>query len=398
MKSNKIKKIIATVILATGLLMGISSEANATSGYAYSMGGLTTPVSQIISTANNWALCGYTSYYNTDITYSYLSNINVLNSDVLYFSGPGNQNSVLLENNLAITSGSNNGSTEVGLGWYTLTNTKLAIFNACYTASGTSNICTTARNHAADAALGWVGGLTNNDSTSWQSRFQSYLVSGHTLLASVNYADSFSDYNSNYNTKDHVVYGNYSQYISLYANPSSSNETEEMQTLRDDDRVVQITELTCDYDDVSPDVFEDVISAYDKDFDMSDYELSYVSTSTDNSSFVVDNTKKIGDFSTSSGYTFVFNDSKTDVMYDNTIDNDVLVLRDSRMSEKADLIVNDALTTASCDAKDGYTIVDQQTSKYCDLNTGKFYLKVLTECKETNGECYYSYATLVPVD
>ena len=73
----------------------------------------------------------------------------------------------------------------------------------------------------------------------------------------------------------------------------------------------------------------------DKNFDMSDYELSYVSTSTDISSFVVDITKMIGDFSTSSGYTFVFNDSKTDVMYDNTIDNEELVLCYNGMSEKA---------------------------------------------------------------
>ena len=397
MKNKKITKIFSAAIISLGVVSNISSSVNATAGYAYSMGGLTTSVQQIINTANNWAFCGYTSYYNTDITYSYLSNIYVLNSDVLYFSGPGAQNSIKLEDNLYLISGNSDGSTKVGLGYYTLTNTKLVVFNSGYTASETSNICTTAINHAADAALGWVGSLPNSDSTLWQSRFQSYLVSGHTIYASINYADSFSDYNNNYNTKYHRVYGNYSQYISLYASPSSSNETEEMQTLRDDDRVVQITELTCDYDDVSPDVFEDVISAYDKDFDMSDYELSYVSTSTDNSSFVVDITKKIGDFSTSSGYTFVFNDSKTDVMYDNTIDNDGLVLQDSGMSEKADLIVNDALTTASCDTKDGHTIVDQQTSKYCDLNTGKFYLKVLTECKETNGECYYSYATLLPV-
>ena len=61
------------------------------------------------------------------------------------------------------------------------------------------------------------------------------------------------------------------------------------------------------------------------------------------------------------------------------------------------MIVNDALTTASCDAKDGYNIVNQQIAKYCDLYTGKFYLKVLTECRETNGKCFYLYANLVPV-
>lgn len=379
------------------LELGIALNVNATSGYAYSMGGLSTSVQQIINTANNWAFCGYTSYYNTDITYSYLSSSSVLNSDVLYFSGPGGQNAVQLESNLYLISGSSNGSTKVGLSGYTLSNTRLVVFNAGYTASNTSNICTAARNSGADAAIGWKSTLTSDDSTLWQSRFQSYLVSGHKVHISMDYADSFSDYDSNTNTKSHKVYGNWTQYISLYAS-SSSGDTQESQNVRGDDRVVPIQEITCSYDDVTIEDLKNAIADHSSDFDAGEYELSVASTSEDNTSFVVDVTKKIGDFSTSSGYTFIFHDNKTNVMYDNTINDEGVELRDNTLSAKADRGVNEAYRTAAAEKEDGYYITSQTAEKYCDLETGRFYNKVLTECKEIDGECSYSYSKLIPLD
>ena len=352
MKSHIYKKVIASVLLIGALELSLSVNVNATSGYAYSMGGLSTSVQQIINTANSWALCGYSSYYNTDITYSYLSSSSVLNSDILYFSGPGGQNMVQLENNLYIVSGYGNTTSQVGLSGYTLSNTKLVVFNSGYTASGTSNICTKARNRGADAAIGWESTLTSDDSTLWQSRFQSYLVSGHKVNISMDYADSFSDYDSNTNTKNHLVYGNWTQYISLYVNVLPNDDVQEEQSTRGDERVVPIQEITCSYDDVTIEDLENAISAYDSDFDAADYELSVASTSEDDTSFVVDVTKKISNFSTSSGYTFIFHDNKAGVMYDNTINSDDTELRDSTISEKADRSVNEAYLTAAADKED----------------------------------------------
>ena len=397
MKTKAIRRTITTLLAISTLTVGVSAKVNATSGYAYSMGGLSTSVQQIIDTANNWALCGYTSYYNTDITYYYLSLSSVLNSDILYFSGPAEQNSVKLENGLYITSGYNNGTSEVGLCTYTLSYNKLAVFNAGYTASGTSNICTVARLKGADAAIGWAGTLYTSDSTLWQSRFQSYLVSGHQVHISMDYADSFSDYANNSKAKNHAVYGNWTQYISLNAS-SSSGDTQESQNVRGDDRVVPIQEITCSYDDVTIEDLENAIVALDSDFDAGEYELSVASTSEDNTSFVVDVTKKIGDFSTSSGYTFIFHDNKTNVMYDNTINDKGVELRDNTLSAKADRGVNEAYRTAAAEKEDGYNIVSQTAEKYCDLETGRFYNKILTECKEIDGECYYSYSKLIPLD
>ena len=397
MKTKNVSKIVASLLMVSVFSAGASADVSATSGYAYSMGGLSTSVQQIIDTANNWALCGYNSYYNTDITYYYLSLSSVLNSDILYFSGPGGQNSVKLENGLYITSGYNNGTSEVGLCTYTLSYNKLAVFNAGYTASGTSNICTVARLKGADAAIGWAGTLYTSDSTLWQSRFQSYLVSGHQVHISMDYADSFSDYANNSKAKNHAVYGNWTQYISLNAS-SSSGDTQESQNVRGDDRVVPIQEITCSYDDVTIEDLKNAIAAHNSDFDAGEYELSVASTSEDNTSFVVDVTKKISDFSTSSGYTFIFHDNKTNVMYDNTINDEGVELRDNTLSAKADRGVNEAYRTAAAEKEDGYNIVSQTAEKYCDLETGRFYNKILTECKEIDGECYYSYSKLIPLD
>ena len=397
MKIKAATRVIASLVTIPLLVADVSANVSATSGYAYSMGGLSTSVQQIIDTANNWALCGYNSYYNTDITYYYLSLSSVLNSDILYFSGPGAQNSLQLENNLYITSGYNNGTSEVGLCTYTLSYNKLAVFNSSYSANGTSNICTVARLKGADAAIGWVGTLFTSDSTLWQSRFQSYLVSGHQVHISMDYADSFSDYANNSKIKNHLVYGNWTQYISLNAS-SSSGDTQESQNVRGDDRVVPIQEITCSYDDVTIEDLENAIAAHNSDFDAGEYELSVASTSEDNTSFVVDVTKKIGDFSTSSGYTFIFHDNKTNVMYDNTINDKGVELRDNTLSAKADRSVNEAYRTAAAEKEDGYNIVSQTAEKYCDLETGRFYNKILTECKEIDGECYYSYSKLIPLD
>jgi len=397
MKQEKSVKVLSSMFLVAALITGLSKNVSATSGYAYSMGGLSTSVQQIIDTANNWALCGYNSYYNTDITYYYLSLSSVLNSDILYFSGPGGQNSVKLENGLYITSGYNNGTSEVGICTYTLSYNKLAVFNAGYTASGTSNICTVAKLKGADAAIGWKGTLYTSDSALWQSRFQSYLVSGHQVHISMDYADSFSDYSYNSYTKNHLVYGNWTQYISLNAS-SSSGDTQESQNVRGDDRVVPIQEITCSYDDVTIEDLKNAIAAHNPDFDAGEYELSVASTSEDNTSFVVDVTKKIGDFSTSSGYTFIFHDNKTNVMYDNTINDKGVELRDNTLSAKADRSVNEAYRTAAAEKEDGYYITSQTAEKYCDLETGRFYNKILTECKEIDGECYYSYSKLIPLD
>ena len=359
------------------------------------MGGLTTSVQQITDTANNWALCGYTSFYNTDITYSYLSSSNVLNSDILYFSGPGGQNTVQLENNLYLISGSNNGTTTVGLSNYTLSNTKLVVFNAGYTASGTTNICTKARNRGADAAIGWVGALSSSDSTLWQSRFQSYLVSGHKVHKSMDHADSFSDYNNNTNIKNHLVYGNWIQYISLYTNVIESSLSDTIE----DDRTVHTDTIECQYDDIDYTAINKAISTYDADFDPTEYESTVTSTSEDDTSFVIDYTRKIDGYSTKSGYTFIFHDNQADTFYDNTIKSDRLVNHTVPI-EDAEEYRSDALQSANVElaAIDGNNrMTSQEAVLYSDIEADKCYYKVFTEYQDIDDGCYGAFTTMYQI-
>lgn len=394
MKKTIVNRVILSFVLVTASVMSVSRTANATAGYAYSMGGLSTSVQQIIDSANNWALCGYSSYYNTDITYSYLGNSSVLNSSVVYMSGPGSTTNVKLENNLYFTSGTCNGTTNVGVTNYTLSQTKLYVINASYAGNGSSSLCNAIKTHGAKAVLGWLGSINVSDSTLWQQRFQFRCRNGYTISSSISYADSFNDYTYNNDIKNHYLYGNGTQTIMWSGSSSVGDEPD----ITRDNREVSIDEIECTYNNIDYDALEDVISAYDHDFDMSDYETSVVSTSEDNKSFVVDITKKIGDFSTSSGYTFIFTNEKTNVMYDNTIDNVIEFEGDlSAKSAQATAGTDEAYEIAALDIEDGYYIIDQLVTKYYDMDTGIFYNKVNTECKENYGDCCYAYSTLVPV-
>ena len=391
-----IRKLIA-LLFVLNVFSAYSFTTHATAGYAYSMGGLTTSVQQIINTANNWAYCGYTSYYNTDITYSYLSSSSVLNSDILYFSGSGSQNSVKLEDNLYLISGSSNGTNKVGLSGYTLSNTKLAIFNSSYsasTASGTSNICTKARNRGADAAIGWVYGLSVDDSTKWQSRFQSYCVSHHKVNIAMDYADSFTDYDSNANTKSHLIYGNWEQYIS-----NSKDTSDESSDTVKDNRVVNIDTIKCQYDNIDYDAISQAIQSYNSDFDAAQYDVTTTSTSQDNSSFVVDYTLNINGYTTNSGYTFIFHDNEADVFYDNTIQT-AGDTKNPADTATAQLQRNEAIQAANTEfaaITGNNRITQQDVVLYYDIVNNQSYYKILTEYQDIDDGCYGTIVTMYAI-
>lgn len=406
---KRIKNIIS-VALAMSLLGGATLSADASSGYAYSMGGYygSTDSVRVINTANNWARCGYKSYYKTEITYSFLSSSNMLNSDILYFSAFGNQNFVKLQTNVYLVNGSSNGSNEVGISDYTLSNTRLVVYDAGYTASGTSNLCTATISRGADAVIGWYGSVNRDDTEKWQSRFQSYCVSGYKLVAAITYADSFSDYNNNTSVKDHRIYGNYNQVIQKSSASSVSILSEdticaELETTPD--RVVDIDEIECTYDDIDYNAINSEIKENFPDFDESDYKVTTVSNSLDGNSFVVDYTLKIGDYTTDSGYTIIFRDNKASTLYNNTIQsNTVSTMAESvsevNSSDEMETYKNAALNEAQkvvTEMNNGSFVVSQTAEPYYDINTNSYYYRVITEYDHMNSDCYDSFVTLYPI-
>ena len=98
---------------------------------------------------------GYSSWYSTNPTYSYLNSSYVLNSDILYFSAHGSQDGIYLPNNLSLHDGYGASGNAVDIRNFSLSNTKLVIYDACLTASNGDgsgiNLCTTTRDRGANA-------------------------------------------------------------------------------------------------------------------------------------------------------------------------------------------------------------------------------------------------------
>ncbi|MDR1927380.1 MAG: hypothetical protein LBQ33_01910 [Oscillospiraceae bacterium] len=119
-------------------------NAHATAGYAYSIGGEFFNGDDVRSACDYFALCGYSSYYTCNPTYSYMNSSSRLNSDVVYFSAHGGQHAIEfyhINPNTRVADTydpSKPGMSTVLINNFTLSNTKLYIYDACETAMGTT--------------------------------------------------------------------------------------------------------------------------------------------------------------------------------------------------------------------------------------------------------------------
>jgi hypothetical protein len=349
---------------------------NAQSGYSYAFGGeFYLPeygynFEDIRQTADYAALMGYHSYYNAYLTYAYV-NSQRLNSDLTYFSCHGDANGLYFPNsNLTITRNYSNGSTEVGLSSWTLSYNKLMVFDACSTATGSSNICTTAISRGADCVLGWSE-VISTESINWLKRFYNRLATGNTISAAVTYADSFNDYSSDSNLKSHKLYGNGNQI--LKKSTSSMISVDE----KKDSRIHNISEVTFKYTDADYSILEGVIKSQFTDFNLSDYKVTLSSTSEDSADFVVDFNRIINGCWTSSGYTMIFNNNKTSTIYNNTQKESQL--RESASFIKASAAEKDtALKEAAKLVGKDENVISQYGENCYDLSTGTSFYRVYT--------------------
>lgn len=400
----KIKHIIVT---ALALVISIATTINvsAYSNYAYSMGGEFFSGNDVIQAADYWALCGYNSFYNINPTYSYVSTSNILNSDILYFSAHGNQHLIKLKNNIYVTDGHNNASADkVGIMDYSLTNTKLVVYDACGTAAGTSNLCTQTRSSGADAVIGWRVSILSNDARKWQTRFQDYCALGYKVHLAMDYADSFNDYSDNTTIKNHLIYGNWTQVIKKTSLSSINNLSEE--TLQNDSkmlsRIHDIPEIYSKYEYIQTDSIEKSIKSIYKNFDKKNYKMTVISTSENNNNFVVDYNLMNGEFITNKGFTIIFRDNVASTIYNNFIDEKV----EKKCSANLNAIdyqryVNIALDKATSEAKalNEKNIVTSQTWKpYYDIDNDRYYILVSTIYDCENSGCLGAFSTYQCID
>lgn len=225
----KLKKIICTALSLTliGTLFVPTLSASAAGNHAFSVGtnyGLfdVNTSSDATNACDLYAIAGYTSNYTTEPTVSIMrgnfqDGTKRIQSDILFFSGHGNTNSVVFNfknkggnYKTGVYNSEDWTSTSSGYGYVGLKgnmgSVKLITLAACETASGTNNITRYAKDQGADAAVGWTTTVGASSHTKWLARYNDKLATGSTVYAAISYANSFS-YSDNA-VKNAYVYGN----------------------------------------------------------------------------------------------------------------------------------------------------------------------------------------------
>lgn len=256
---------------------------------------------------------------------------------------------------------------QIGLLSWNLTNNKLMVFDACSTAVGSSNICTTAVQQGADAVLGWYD-IISTESFDWLQRFYYRLGTGTSIQTAINYADSFNDYSSDSNLKKHTLFGNANQVLKKTRSGG----------ILEDPREHPVEEFYIDFDNIDYTVIEKALRAEFPNFNIDDYKIRVSSTNPENTNFVIDFNEVVNGCWTSSGYTLIFIDNKTSIVYDNTIK--------SPSSTKQSIITHNATeseiinykTEAAQKIPNGESVIRQYGENCLDISTGKTYYRVYT--------------------
>ncbi|EOD00716.1 hypothetical protein [Caldisalinibacter kiritimatiensis] len=411
------KKLICLIV---SLILMSSSVVFAADQYSYSIG--TNYDSGIfdsdidtsqdaIDAATDFGIAGYTSYYNIKPTYQYLRGDNPntndprMESEILFFSGHGNYQCVSFnykkkggDYKTGIYYGkdydsSSTGYKYAGIKSYDMSKVDLVTFAACKTADGSDNITKRAVSEGADTAVGWKKSVGATSHTKWLGRYTNELARGKTVQEAVDYANSFS-YTDN-NVKSVIIEGNKNLKIKLSdisfskINVQNDNVGKDEVYLKNINKkeinkikhktynVKQNLEFNvkkANYNSII-DYIKDEI---DSEFDIDDYNI-YL-TNTNKNQAVIDFIYKIGGFETNNSYTVLIKNSKVKKIFHNTIENEV-------KSEIKNNIMN--IKTYNLNAKavaqkiedNDYTIEEQESKYYYDLQTNKAYMIILTTLK-----------------
>ncbi len=370
-------KTITVMIAVFSILSSSTIFVNAQAGYAYAFGGeFFLPENgydyeDIKQAAYYGKVLNYKSYYNGLLTYSYL-NSQRLNSDIIYFSSHGDPNGLYFyQSGLSIKRNQGNTTNIINLSNWTLSNTKLMIADACSAAASVDNICRTAWEQGANCVLGWIT-TTTTESINWLKRFYEYLYRGKTIQQAMDYADSFNDYSADSNLKSHFAYGDTTQVIKK---ASKSNTVAEL-----DSRVHAIPTIQFDSQSKNYDILEKALQQEFPDFDPSQYKITISDTSKGGLDFVIDFNKLVNGCWTPTGYTMLFKDGETDVVYDNTSQNVSAVEQTSKSNIPiiTKTIVSTANTAAANKIPAGNQVITQR-GELCYLpNAGGYCYRVYT--------------------
>ncbi len=398
MKKSKRLRLLSILLSLSILFVASPIEVSATAGRAYSMGGEFHNGADIQSAANYFALCGYRSYWNDEVDMAYLNSATRLNSDVVYFSAHGDQDCIYLPDvQLGDQYVGYSSTTAIINDFYPLSNARLYIYDACLTASNLDgsgiNLCTETIASGVDTVIGWTVEIGVNDAYKWQKRFQNRLALGHTVQASANYANGFSDYNDNSTIKSWRIYGNSA--LVIKKSSKSSNDILSESIISTD---LTSNNIIVNINDPNPGLA--AIKTVDPSFSSNNYKVTVTKTDDNSENYTIDYTLMNGDFVTSSGYSIIVEKGKAIRVQDNTVSSSTLYSSNQNGIKITDDVIRVALNEAKLQIESnnsGNKVTKQRGEAYYDIENGKHYYRVFTVYEaDTGGFGALSY--LYPLD
>ena len=360
--------------------------------FAASIGGEFHGGQDVIDAANNWIECGYSSTYDISPSVDSLD-FQTLNSEIVYFSSHGDQHFLTLYNDILLTDWNSTDSTNsVSICDFSLPNARLFIYDACLTASNLDetghNLCTETLAAGVDCVIGWQEAIGVADARAWQARFQQKLYEGQSVLDAANYASTFS-YQYNESIKSWLIYGNQDLVVNLHnvATPVSTRTVSD-QTLKNTNIEYR------NYDEI---MLKSILSDTFQEFDDGEANITITYTNAECTNYVIDYMYLYCGYITQSGYTVIVEDGTITYMRDNTFSvmENICVARTSTSNVTPELTVacvQSAIAQANEEvlALDASYIITQQTAdKFYNVETGKFYYRIMSVYKTTAG----SYGT-----
>ncbi|MBQ8165074.1 MAG: RICIN domain-containing protein [Clostridia bacterium] len=348
--------------------------------YAYSIGGEINDGDNAIEAADNWRLCGYTSYYDITPTVEDLCQ-DFLNSEIVYFSSHGEQHGLDLPNNVALSDGKHlNNPNYAFIDEYSLPNAKLFVYAACSTASledGSGyNLCTKTIDAGVDCVVGWPVDIYVDDQTDWFKHFQSALIAGGSVKDARDYANGFKYYD-NESIKSCIIFGNQNLVVNKDLSIDAISAYENI------NEPLIYTNIACESYE------ENAIKAIlDSNFDTFSNDEAIVTVTPTNiakTSCVIDYIYLHNGFNTKSGYSLIVEDGMIVAIRDNTIKAEIC--ESMNIPEVTQEIISKAKKQAVsevCAIDENYRIVEQQGEKYFDVETAKYYYKVMTAYETPN--------------
>jgi len=164
---------------------------------------------------NTFKDIGYLSSYYSAPSRLSAAWILLRSPEIFAFIGHGNVYGIMLSEGAFLVTRQIGGTMpeDIYIEDYNLSKAKLHVYITCYAASGSSNLCLSARNSGVKCVIGWNSLLDIQDSFLWNQQFMSRLGQGDTITQARSFANKYKSYAYPDRTVDNKIYGDGSQIL-----------------------------------------------------------------------------------------------------------------------------------------------------------------------------------------